>query len=69
MRDNANQHVSDSNNGKLDYHYADLIEKEKFLLQNFFKNTKTEPEGKKKKKIRNLGKNKQEKKWKKGVLS
>ena len=62
MRANANQDASDSNNGKLYYYYADLIEKEKLLLQNLFKNTKTEPEGKKKEKIGNLGKEKQEKK-------
>ena len=49
-QDNANQEASDSNNGKLDYHYADLIEKEKLLLQNLFKNTKIEPEEKKRKK-------------------
>ena len=48
--DNANQDASDSNNGKLNNHYADLIETEKFLLQNLFKNTKIEPGEKKGKK-------------------
>ena len=46
MLDNTNQDASDSNNGKLNYHYADLIEKEKLPLQNLFKNTKIEPEEK-----------------------
>ena len=41
-RANANQEASNSNNGKLNDHYADLIEKEK--------NTKIEPEEKKRKK-------------------
>ena len=50
MLDNTNQDASDSNNGKLNYHYADLIEKEKLLLQNLFKNMKIEPEEKKRKK-------------------
>ena len=62
MRGNANQDASDSNNGKLNYHYADLIEKEKLLLQYFSKNTKIELEEKKKEKIDNPGKEKQEKK-------
>ena len=43
-------YASDSNNGKLNYHYADLREKEKLLLQNIFKNKKIEPEEKKRKK-------------------
>ena len=50
MLDNTNQGTSDSNNGKLNYHYADLIEKEKLLLQNLFKNTKIEREEKNRKK-------------------
>ena len=68
---NANQEASDSNNGKLNYHYADLIEKEKLLLRNLFKNTEIEAGRKKKEKIGNSGKNKQEKIGKigkKGVL-
>ena len=60
QRDNANQDASDSNNGKLNYHYADIIEKEKLLLQNLFKNTKIEPEETKKEKIGNSGIEKQE---------
>ena len=55
---NANWDAFDSHNGKLNFHYAHLIEKEKHLLQNLFKNTKIEPEGKKREKIGNLGKNK-----------
>ena len=72
MLDNTNQDTSDSNNGKLNYHYADLIQKEKLLLQKLFKNTKIEREEKKKEKIGNSGKEKQEKigekKGKIGVL-
>ena len=64
MQNNTNQDSFNSNNGKLNYHYTDLIEKEKLLFQNLFKNTKIELEEKKIKqeKIGNLGKNKQGKK-------
>ena len=54
-QDNANQEASDSNNRELNYHYADLIEKEKLLLRNLFKNMKIEPEEKKKGKNRKFG--------------
>ena len=47
MLDIANQDAPDSDNEKINYRYADLIEKEKLLLQNLFKNTKIEPEEKK----------------------
>ena len=43
MLDNENWDASDSNNGILNYHYADLIKKEKLQLQNLFKNAKIEP--------------------------
>ena len=49
----ANKDASDSDNGKIKYCYADLIEKEELMFQNLLKSTKTEPK-KKKKKIRNL---------------
>ena len=50
--DNANKDASDSNKGKLNYHYTDLSEKEKLQLQNLLKNTKIEPKEKKEKKNR-----------------
>ena len=43
MLDIANQDAYDSDNGKINDCYADLIEMETFLLQNLFKSTKTEP--------------------------
>ena len=63
--DTGNSDAFDSDNGKINYHYADLIEKEKFLLQNLSKSTKIEP----KTKTGKSSKYKQGKKWKKEYYS
>ena len=47
MLDIANKDASDSDNGKINYLYADQIEKEKLLLQNLLKSMRIKPKKKK----------------------